>query len=171
ADSAWYTAFSAAFRAVLNADTPTAPISIYAEHLDLSRFHGAQHDEVLRSYLRDKFRDRPIGVLVAQGSSSLEFLLRSRADLWPGTPAVFAGVDEETAARLQPSGDVTGLVYRQPFDNMVAVARALVPNLKRIALVGDPWERQAVRRQYQKAIPGLAPALAFVVLMGLPRAE
>src|SRR5262245_4872688 len=80
-DSVWYVAFSSAFRSILNAASPP-PIAMYAEHLDLARFHGTQHDEVLRRYLRDKFRDRPIGVLVAQGSSALEFVLRSRAELW-----------------------------------------------------------------------------------------
>ena len=54
-------------------------ISVYAEHLDLNRFGGEHHDEVLTSYLRGKFRDRPIGVIVAQGSAALEFVLRSRA--------------------------------------------------------------------------------------------
>lgn len=75
------------------------PSSVYAEHLDLSRFKGTQHDEVLRNYLRDKFRDRPIGVLVAQGSASLEFVMGSHAEPWPGVPVVFAAVDEEKQQR------------------------------------------------------------------------
>src|SRR5262245_13219637 len=83
AHSAWYARFSSAFRSTLGAATSGAPVSIYAEHLDLSRFEGAQHDAVLRAYLGNKFRDRPIGVLVAQGSSSLAFLLRWRAELGP----------------------------------------------------------------------------------------
>ena len=86
-----------AFRSTLNARSAER-ISVYAEHLDLSRFGGPQHDELLRTYLRDKFRERPIGVLVAQGSSALDFVLRSRGELWPGVPVVFAAVDEETAS-------------------------------------------------------------------------
>ena len=118
---------------------------------------SAQHDEFLRGYLRNKFRDRPIGVLVAQGSSSLEFVLRSRAELWPGVPVVFAAVDEESAARLNLPSDMTGTIYQRPFRNTVTAAQALVPDLKRIALVGDPWERQAVRRHYQRDIPTSLP--------------
>ena len=44
AHSAWYPAFSSAFRSTLKAASAT-PVSVYAEHLDLSRFGGAQHDE------------------------------------------------------------------------------------------------------------------------------
>jgi signal transduction histidine kinase len=171
AHSAWYTGFSSAFRSTLNAAASGAPISIYAEHLDLSRFRSAQQEDVLRTYLRDKFRQRPIGVVVAQGSSSLEFVVRSRAELWSGVPVVFAGVDEETAARLRFPSDITGTIYQLPFRNTVTAAQALVPNLKRIALVGDPWERQAVRHHYKDDIPVFAAQFEFIDLIGLPMAE
>ena len=169
-DSAWYAAFSPAFRSTLNAASP-APIAIYAEHLDLARFRSTQHDEVLRSYLRDKFRDRPIGVLLAQGSSALEFVMRSRAELWPAVPVIFAAVDEETAARLNFPSDATGTIYQLPFRNMVAAAQALVPNLEQIALVGNSWEHQAVRRHYQEEIPAFAAQFEFIDLIGLPMTE
>lgn len=171
ADSAWYARFSSAFRSILGTAAPGARVSVYAEHLDLSRFESAQHDQVLRAYLGNKFRDRPIGVLVAQGSSSLEFVLRWRAELWPAVPVVFAGVDEETATRSNLPSDVTGSIYQLPFRNAVIAAQALVPNLKRIALVGDPWERQAVRRHYRDDIPAFAGQFQFIDLIGMPMAE
>ena len=145
--------------------------SVYSEHLDLSRFPAAQHHEVLRTYLQSKYRDRPIGVVVVQGSSSLEFLMRSRAQLWPGVPVVFASVDKETADRLNLPPDVTGTIRQLIFRNAVTTAQALVPNLKRIALVGDPWERQAVRKHYQDEIAALADHFEFIDLLGLPMTE
>jgi signal transduction histidine kinase len=147
------------------------PVSVYAEHLDLSRFQGSQHDAVLRDYLRHKFRERRVGVLVAQGSSALDFVMRSRAQLWAEVPVVFAGVDEETIARLHFPADVTGMVYRLPFRNTLTAAQAIVPNLKRIALVGDAWERQAVRRHYQADIHAAAAQFELIDLIGLPMTE
>ena len=170
ADSPWYADFSADFRSTLNAGSERH-FSVYSEHLDLSRFPGTQHHEVLRTYLQNKYRDRPIGVLVAQGSSSLEFLMRSRAQLWPGVPVVFASVDKETADRLNLPPDVTGTIYQLVFRNAVTTAQALVPNLKRIALVGDPWERQAVRKHYKDEIAALANQFEFIDLLGLPMTE
>jgi signal transduction histidine kinase len=170
ADSPWYADFSANFRSTLNAGSERR-FSVYSEHLDLSRFPGTQHHEVLRTYLQNKYRDRPIGVLVVQGSSSLEFLMRSRAQLWPGVPVVFAGVDKETADRLNLPPDVTGTIRQLVFRNAVTTAQALVPNLKRIALVGDPWERQAVRKHYKDEIAALANQFEFIDLLGLPMTE
>ena len=170
ADSAWYAAFAPVFRSTLRAGS-AAHVSIHEEHLDLSRFGGQRHDDLLRNYLRDKFRDRPIDVLVAQGSSSLEFVLRSRGELWPGLPVVFAGVDEETGRRPNLPPDVTGTLYQRTFRSAVTTAGLLVPNLKRIALVGDSWERQAVRRHYKDEIPAFAGQFEFIDLIGLPMSE
>src|SRR5262245_11458391 len=169
-DSTWYRDFSAAFRQTLNAKSATR-VSLYAEHLDLSRFGGPQQDELLRHYLRGKFAGRPIGVVVVQGSSALEFILRSRAELWPRVPVVFAGVDEAAVARLQIPPDVTGVTYQLTFRNAVDSARILVPSLKRIALVGDPFERQAVRGHFKQEVPIFAAGLEIIDLMNLPMAE
>src|SRR5262249_31299791 len=135
------------------------------------RFPSTQHHEVLRTYLQNKYRDTPIGLLVAQGSSALEFVMRSRAELWPAVPVIFAAVDEETASRLKLPFDLTGTIYQLPFPNMVAAAEALVPNLKRIVLVGDPWDHQAFRRHYQEQIPAFAAQFEFIDLIGQPMTE
>jgi signal transduction histidine kinase len=168
--SAWYTGFSQAFRSTLHAGSSTQ-ISLYAEHLDLSRFGDLRHEELLRTYLRDKFRERMIGVLVAQGSAALDFVLRSRQALWAGVPVVFAGVHEAIGKRSNFPSDVTGTLYHQPFRNTVTTARALVPNLKRIALVGDAWDRQAVRRHYKDETPEFGSEFEFIDLFGLPMTE
>jgi len=91
--------------------------------LIISRFPGTQHHEVLRTYLQSKYRDRPIGVVVVQGSSSLEFLMRSRAQLWPGTPVVFDSVDKATADRLNLPPDLTGTIYHPVLNAAVNWAR------------------------------------------------
>src|SRR5262245_57311249 len=62
-DSVWFSAFSLGFRTALNARS-ARPVSLFAKHLDLSRFSGPPHEETLRAYLREKFRDKPNGVLV-----------------------------------------------------------------------------------------------------------
>src|SRR5262245_32724324 len=169
-DSTWFDAFFLAFRSTLNPQL-AMHVSVYSEHLDLSRFGGARHDELLRTYLRDKFSERPIGVVIAQGSGALEFVLRSRPELWPGVPVIFAAVDEQTGKRLNLPPDLTGTIYQRPFRNVVATARVLVPNLKRLALVGDPFERQAVRGHYKQEIPIDAAEFEIIDLMGLSMGE
>src|SRR5262245_24057503 len=167
-DSAWFQAFSSEFRATLNAKS-TTQISVYSEHLDFNRFSGPRHDDVVRAFLQDKFSKKQIGVIVAQGSGALDFL--TRAHLWPNTPVVMAAVDDATVARLRLPSNVTGTTYRLTFRDAVASAKMLVPNLKRIALVGDPFERQAVRGHFKEEIPAAMAGLELIDLLGLPMTE
>src|SRR6516165_143330 len=161
---------SAAFRAALNARSAER-IAVYAENLDLVRSSGPRYEEILKTYLREKYRDRPIDVITTIGPAALTFMLRARPELWPDVPAIFASVDPETAAQVQIPVGVTGLVRRQTVRDSVSVARALMPNLKRIALVGDRLERQNFRRHFEQEIPLLAAEVEIIDLTGLPMVE
>ena len=140
--------------------------TLYAESLDLSRFNGAAYEQSLQRYLKEKYRDRPIGAVVAIGSATLELVLRWREELWPGTPVVFALVDEMNLARLELPPDVTGTISRLPLSDSIAAARAVVPGLKTIALVGDQWEQQVVFRNWKDELPTAAAGLDVIDIVG-----
>jgi signal transduction histidine kinase len=165
----YYEVFSG-LRSAVNA-SPGAATTIYAEDLDLSRFTGRDYEESLQAHFGVKYRDKPVGVLVAIGSATLEYVLRRRAELWPGVPVVFAMVDEPTVARLKPPPDVTGRIMKLRFEDMMVAARAVVPELKRIAIVGDPLERQTVWRHFVEEIPAATGDVEVIDLIGLPMRE
>src|SRR5216683_1080499 len=72
-------AFSSAIRSALSHSSVT-PVSVYTEHLDFGLFSGAQHERVLSTYLREKYKGRAIGVIAVVGSTTLDFVLRLRAE-------------------------------------------------------------------------------------------
>jgi hypothetical protein len=126
-------------------DTHTdARVTIYGENLGLTRFGGAAYEESLKRHLTEKYRDRPIGVVVSIGKAALEHALRWRPELWPGAPVVFAMLDETDLARLGRPADVTGVVIRNSPTGAINAARAVVPGLDTIVLVGDAWDRQVL---------------------------
>jgi hypothetical protein len=155
---------SAAFRSIMNPGGD-ANITVYAENLDLIRSPGPLHQERLKTYLREKYRDRPIGVIVAMGTMALPFMLRVRAELWSEVPAVFAaGLPAET--KIPPG--VTGLDRRQTLRASVSLAQALMPSVKRIALVGDVPKRigDDMRARFTEEIPALAAEVETIDLRG-----
>jgi signal transduction histidine kinase len=165
-----YTAISTAFRSTLRASF-NSPVAIYEENLDLTHFAGPQYGELLSAYVQKKYVGKPIGAIFAVGSAALEFALPLRTDHWSGIPIVFSAVSEDAASRFALLPDVTGTTIRLTLQNSVTAARALVPNLKRIALVGDPLERQTFRRHFKEEIPVLALDLEVIDLLGLPISE
>ena len=72
-------------------------VPVYTEDLDLYRFNAPGYPETLATYLQEKYRDKPIGVVISVGSSALDYALRLRTSVWPNVPIVFAAVDKKTA--------------------------------------------------------------------------
>ena len=146
-------------------------VAIYAEALDLSRFNNPSHQENFRRYLREKYREKNIGVIVAVGPLALEFMLSARSELWSTVPLVFSTVDESTVARLKLPPDVTGSTIQLTLRDMVAMARVLVPKLERFALVGEALEGRSIYRNFKEELPQFTSALEFIDLTGLPMTE
>jgi len=167
---AFYHEIFAAFLAEVSAN-PRLHTTVYAEDLDLGRFSGADYEEKLREYLGTKYRDKPVGVIVAVGAATLELVLRWRAEMWPDAPVVFAVVDEQDLRRLDPPPDVTGNVFALRFSDCVKVAQAVVPNLKSIFIVGDSWDRQMVFRAWKAEVATAAGDLDVKEIVGLTMDE
>jgi signal transduction histidine kinase len=165
----YYQVFSG-LRSVLAADTQSHT-TLYSENLDLSRFDGPAYEESLRRYLKEKYRDRPIGVVVAVGTAALELVLRWREELWPGVPVVFELVNETDFVRLRLPLDVTGSIVRLPLADSIKAARAVVPDLDSIVFVGAPWDSQVIFRNWKDEIPTAAAGLNVTEIIGLTMAE
>ena len=146
------------------------PISYHVQHLDLFGFGKRRYDENLRNHLSDKYKDKPIDVILSIGPSALDLALKLRASEWPGVPIVFTAVSEATAPHPIPP-NTTGIFVQKTFANMVKAARTIIPNLKRLVLVGNPFEGAIYYSQFAKEIPELSVEFEIVDLMGLPVAE
>jgi hypothetical protein len=154
----WYIVLNQSLRSTLESSSASR-VTVYAEDMDLVRFGTSQYEQILLAYFREKYRERPIGTVVAIGSMALEVVLRLRAELWSNVPVVFAAVDENTVKQLPLPPEVTGTTMRLTFRDAVTAARALVPDIKRIVLVGDPLERQTFRRHFKEEVPVFAAGL------------
>ena len=166
----FYAGISSGIRAAMISGSATQ-VSVYHELLDVNRFRGPVYEHSLNTHFRVKYRDKPVGVIIAVGSAALEYVLRSRAELWPEIPVVFTFVDKPTITQLKLPPDVTGNTLQSHPRDMVTVARTLVPDIKRIALVGDPPENQTYYRDLKKDVPILAADLEFIDLTGLTMTE
>ena len=147
-------------------------IQVRTEYLDLSRFRDPGERRVLVDFLRYKYADQKIDLVIAGLSPPLDFALESRQELFPGVPIVFLGVDQaEVQARSLPS-DVIGVPVRMDLAGTLDLALRLQPETRRVFVVtgsapfDTSWEK--VARQTFRAYED---KLEFVYLSGLPMAE
>jgi signal transduction histidine kinase len=108
---------------------------------------------------------------VANGAGTLEHTLRWREELWPGIPVVFAMLEATQLARLGRPANVTGVAIRNSLADAIASARAVVPGLDTIVLVGDDWDRQSLFRHWGEEIPTATSGLKVIDLVGQKMSE
>ena len=166
----FYYQIFAALRASVNAASGP-PVTLYLENLDLSRFSGEDYEASLENHLRVKYRDKPIGVLIAVGPAALAHVMRWRTKIWSGAPIVFVMVEESTAAQLRSEPGITGSVIRLKYMDMLTAARAIVPDLDRVALVGEPLRTQPIFAHLADEIAASEDRVKIIDLTGLPMAR
>jgi C4-dicarboxylate-specific signal transduction histidine kinase len=156
---------------VLDADLPKA--RIFEEYLDQGAFGGAAFEGTVEAYLRTKYSRYPPAVLIAAGATSLEFLLRHRATLFPGVPVVHVGVEE---ARIREIGAMPADVLGSPpvFDvaGSIRLAFRLHPKAKRLIVVTGAGVRDRQWENDTRAVLAQIPDSPRVEFWaGLPTTE
>lgn len=162
----WPTAIIAGIQASLRVH-PLGSIPIYVEHLDLYTFDGPQYLQSLQAHFAAKYRDRSPAVIVTIGPGALIATLKLRDALWPRTPVVFAAVDWRSVPQPLPPG-VTGHIFNMTLASMIDAAKAVVPDLKAFAIVGNRFDEQFYYRNFTQELPEYAGKYRFIDLMGLP---
>ena len=83
--------FRAAFDPVLKQALSSAAgsrLEIYTESLESDRFPEREHSELVERYLHEKYRDRPLGLVIAVYDTALQFVRAHRDAVFPGVPVL-----------------------------------------------------------------------------------
>ena len=160
----------ASFQSALKAGSDIGT-TIYSEGLGHRHFNSSEYDSLVHRFIREKYRSRPISVIVADGFDAMQFAVSLRTELDPAIPIVFSSIDDNSASQLKLLPNVTGTTIRPTIRHVLITAKALVPGLKRIAVVGDPLGEQIYRRHYKKELRAVDIGVEFIDLTGLPMNE
>jgi PAS domain S-box-containing protein len=147
-DYSWNVNFDQSFRAVLHA-APAGSIEYYAEYLETDRFPEAEQSVLLHDYLRRKYGNRQIDVLVANSNASLEFLLKYRNDLFSNSPIIFIATKHPTKEQFAEHPSLTGIVNVSTHRKTLDLALRLHPNTEQVFVVSG-------NRQHDKRLETVA---------------
>jgi C4-dicarboxylate-specific signal transduction histidine kinase len=141
----------------------------FSEYLDLSWASDPHYLVHVRAFLRSKYREHDLNVVVALGPLGLRFALDSRADLFPQAPIVFAAVTPAGAVRLEPGAPVTGVWMTADAALTVAAARQLQPGAHRLVVVGGAARQDRIfTEDIRRDLARSRDALETSYLEGLP---
>lgn len=141
-------------------------VTTYVEYLGWNTFANERYLQQLQTHFHEKYRDRPIGVIVCScySSPSLTYTIGLRDAVWPSTPIVVGALLD--SASLPPNA--TGYTHRPRPDNTINLIKTVLPAVKKIVLVGD---RIGSHNQWSRAGDDLAaiqPPVEYIDLTGLP---
>jgi signal transduction histidine kinase len=132
----WDKGFTAALQTA-----PEGTIEYYPEYLEANRFPGENQSQILHDYLKQKYADRPVDVVVAQSDVSLNFLAKYRDDLFPQVPVIFYSATRPAPETLAPWKQITGVVVFGGFKKTIDAALALQPQTEQVFVISGSLER------------------------------
>ncbi|MEO8597490.1 MAG: ATP-binding protein [Candidatus Solibacter sp.] len=125
--------FDQEFQAALTSAKPGA-VEYYSEYLETNKFPGEDQSQLLSDYLRKKYADRPIDVVVARSSQALSFLLAHRQKLFRDTPIAFA-TERPVSAAAMAEAAATGVLYMRGHAKTIELALRLHPATEHLFVV------------------------------------
>jgi signal transduction histidine kinase len=163
--SPFYSEIFAGIRAAAKANRNIHTV-IYGESLDLARFPGPDYEVSLVGHLKTKYAHRPIDVIVSIGVASAKFLQSRKQEIWPDAPVVYGFVPDlpETRALFLPN--TTAIFARVTPTQLLTAARAVVPGLASVVLVGDAWKNPLVYGHWKQDFAAAMPDLEIIDLSG-----
>ncbi|PKM58521.1 MAG: hypothetical protein CVU98_00625 [Firmicutes bacterium HGW-Firmicutes-3] len=124
---------------VLNTHYPNA--IIYTEFLDWKRFPEISLLEENRQFLKNKYKDVPIDLILTTDDMGLIFALDSRLEFFHDAPIVFSGIIGSTAIDiLGGANNVTGVYEEMDPEGALRLIARLQPDVKKIHLIHDTSE-------------------------------
>ncbi len=151
------------------ANAPERPVQLFSEFLDQPDFGGEAFEQTLTTYLREKYSARPPDAVVVVTDPALDFLLRHRADLFPGVPVVHAAVAKSFLQSLgKMPEDVVGMPTEYEFAGTIAEALRLHPEAHRLVVVTGASDRDRVwEARLRREAPAVASGKTIEFLAGL----
>ena len=159
--------FDRSFRAHFQAGT-SERIEFHSEFLDVSRFSGETQQEHQRDFLREKYHDYPLDLIIAVSGPAGAFLMKYRASLFTGAPVVYLTWQGETPPGNLADPKVAGISTPGSADATLRLALDLQPGTRRIAVVtGNSKRDQVLTEEVRKASKAFENRVAFTWLMNL----
>jgi signal transduction histidine kinase/ABC-type uncharacterized transport system substrate-binding protein len=143
----------------------------YAEYLEVAQFGTAQASAALFEYVRRKFQDRRIDLVIAITNESLQFVLDHR-QLFPDAPIVFAGLAVPDESTRRSGQGIAALRVGSAYAQTLQLALDLHTSTRHVFVVaGSPSKAnvdavEAELNQFSRRVQ-----LTYLNLDSLPRLE
>jgi PAS domain S-box-containing protein len=146
-------AASTAIRKRLKETSPE--VEVFFNSLDLGRFPGKAHEELMARFLAEKYTANRPDVIVALGAAALRYLLQNRDTIMSNVPIVFCCVASAGPFSFLPN--VTGAFSDYDWSKTLTLAASLQPTARDVVVISgasehDRYWHEDARRDLEESI-------------------
>ena len=141
---------------------------IDVEHMDTKRHPDSLYlQRLVRMYLQ-KFKKLNYDLVFVTDDNAFQLVRQHGKSLFPDTPVVFCGVNENDPERMSAPFPVTGVMEHYDIAKTLDLARVLQPATKHVLVINDHTTTgRAISKILQEVIPEY-PDLSFEILPDSP---
>lgn len=112
-------------------------IELFVNYMDTKRHSSEQYFEQLKTLYSTKFQHVKFDAIISSDDLALDFLLKYRDQLFPGTPVVFSGLNNFSDDRLNGQSGYTGIYEKYDVAGTIDLMLKIHPNTKQITTIAD----------------------------------
>ena len=139
--SSYHPGFPTFFHQIEGIESILAPagVDLDVEYMDSKRFNLPEDIDSFRDMLADKLSRLPrYDLVLTADDNALRFALENREELFPDTPLVFFGVNDQSLARSAGGDDyITGVIEAVSMEETLRTAFELQPGLRTMYALVD----------------------------------
>jgi signal transduction histidine kinase len=134
---------------IISALKSTPDITIHIENLNSKQF-GKSNFEIEKNYIQAKYSGIVLDGILVTDNDALDFAFQYDQDLFPNTPAVFAGISNPEDYPLEGS-QFYGFKETASIDNVLLLVKKILPEAKKLLVLTDfTTTGQIYRKEFTK---------------------
>jgi signal transduction histidine kinase len=125
-------------------------VDYFVEYLESDRVPAGDASQALADYIRRKYRDRRIDLVLAVADPALRFVLDRRAELFPGVPIIYSGVAVPDDDVRSADAGLTGVMRGVAYGETLKLALDLQPSTEKVFVIArsrDPSTTESVETE------------------------
>lgn len=116
------------------------PIHVSVEYLDQKNFPEPDIQKTILHSISEKYRDKPIDVVIATDNYAVEQALRLRDTLFPRAAIIFCGYNGYREGTFTAKDRVGGVVEVLDATETIELAKKIFPQMNRVVVLHDDTE-------------------------------
>ncbi len=147
-------------------------IVLRVEYMDAKWLNNKEYFSLLEQLFAYKYKNTTFDVIIATDDDALKFLRQYHQALFPGTPVVFAGINNFNESKIAGFDNVTGVNEQADFSSNLELILQIQPATKNVYVISDDLTAgRLIRKEFNASAIDYRNRLQFHHLTNLSMLE